>query len=74
MDNIVKIKTSASFITLSAVLKLSDAVMSGGEAKEAVQSGLVSVNGEVCLQRGKKLRPGDTVQFGKINIAVCDEG
>lgn len=47
------------FIKLQDLLKLANAVGSGGEAKERIQSGEVRVNGEVCTQRGKKLRPGD---------------
>ena len=39
-------------------------VSSGGEAKQLIQDGQVSVNGEPCLQRGKKLRPGDKVSYG----------
>ena len=40
---------------------------SGGAAKDIVLDGKVKVNGEVCLQRGKKLVPGDRVEIsGKI--------
>ncbi len=45
------------------LLKLAGAVSTGGEAKVSVQSGETAVNGAVCTQRGKKLRPGDTVSF-----------
>ncbi len=51
------------FIRLQDLLKLAGAVDTGGEAKERIQSGEASVNGQPCLQRGKKLRPGDTVAF-----------
>ena len=54
---------TTEFIKLQDLLKLADAVSTGGEAKLAVQNGEVSVNQTVCLQRGKKVRPGDTVQF-----------
>ena len=37
--------------------------VSGGEAKVVIQEGDVSVNGEVCTQRGRKLRPGDSFRF-----------
>lgn len=52
-----------AFIRLDSFLKLAGAVMSGGEAKTAVQNGEVKVNGEVCTMRGKKLVSGDTVTF-----------
>jgi ribosome-associated protein len=55
------IAITTEFIKLDAFLKFSGAVDTGGHAKELVQGGGVSVNGEICTQRGKKLRPGDTV-------------
>ena len=52
------------FIKLNSFLKFAGAVLSGGEAKELIQSGKVLVNGEVCTMRGKKMRPGDEAQLG----------
>lgn len=49
------------FIRLDALLKLSGAVGTGGQAKLLIQNGGVTVNGECCTMRGKKLFPGDTV-------------
>ena len=57
------ITISTEFIKLQDLMKFGSLVSSGGEAKVLIQEGAVSVNGEVCLQRGKKLRPGDTVSF-----------
>ncbi len=54
---------TTEFIKLQDLLKFAGLVETGGEAKERIQAGEASVNGEVCLQRGKKLRPGDTVIF-----------
>lgn len=51
------------FIKLDAFLKFAAAVGTGGEAKERIQAGEVEVNGEPCLQRGRKLTPGDTVKL-----------
>ena len=61
------------FIKLQDLLKLTHAVMSGGEGKIVIQDGQVSVNGEVCTMRGKKLRPGDTVSFGGREWTVTAE-
>lgn len=58
-----KIFIETEFIRLEALLKLADAVPSGGIAKMIIQDGEVMVNGEICTMRGKKLRPGDKVQF-----------
>lgn len=58
-----KVNISTEFIRLDAFLKLANAVQTGGHAKIVIQNGEVSVNGEVCLMRGKKLRPGDIVSY-----------
>ena len=62
------------YITLEAMLKLSGAVSTGGEAKLAIKDGQATVNGEVCLMRGKKLRAGDRVLFSNRLYEVKDEG
>lgn len=54
---------TTEYIKLQDLLKLADAVATGGEAKICVQEGAVAVNGQVCTQRGKKIRPGDTVVY-----------
>ena len=58
------------FIRLDALLKYTAAVGTGGEAKTAIQEGLVAVNGEICTMRGKKLRPGDRVTFGGQTVEI----
>ena len=50
-------------IRLDQFLKLMDIAQTGGHAKVIIQNGEVQVNGEVCTQRGKKLRSGDVVTF-----------
>ena len=66
----IRVPITTEFIRLDALLKLADAVSSGGEAKTVIQAGEVSVNGQVCLQRGKKLRPGDTAALAGLEITV----
>ena len=58
-----KIRIETEFIRLDALVKLTGMVDTGGQAKAAIQDGLVRVTGEVCLMRGKKLRPGDTAEL-----------
>ena len=58
------IKITTEFIKLDQLLKFTNLVGTGGEAKLAIQDGLVTVNGEVCTMRGKKIRPGDRVELG----------
>ena len=58
------IQITTEFIKLDSLLKFANVGMTGGEAKMAIQDGDVSVNGEVCTMRGKKIRPGDVVTIG----------
>ena len=58
-----EMKIDTEFIKLDSFLKAVNAVGSGGEAKIAVQDGAVTVNGEVELRRGRKLRQGDRVEL-----------
>ena len=58
-----EIEIYSDFIKLDAFLKFCGAVGTGGEAKLRIADGEVTVNGEKCVQRGKKLRDGDTVCF-----------
>ena len=68
----VSVPISTEFIKLESFLKLANAVESGGMSKNFIQNGEVAVNGEVCLMRGKKLRPGDTVCFDGAEYLVTD--
>lgn len=58
-----QVKVSTEFIKLDQLMKYADMVQSGGEAKLLIAQGLVLVNDEICTQRGKKIRPGDVVEF-----------
>ena len=62
------------FIKLQDLLKYANLVETGGMAKECVQGGEVTVNGEVCTMRGKKIRPGDVVAFDgqELTVAYAD--
>ncbi|HBG04518.1 MAG: RNA-binding protein [Geobacteraceae bacterium GWC2_58_44] len=63
-------KIDTEFIKLDSFLKAVDVVCSGGEAKIIISEGMVSVNGEVELRRGRKLRPGDRVELGGNSFEV----
>lgn len=55
------ITITTEYIKLQDLLKFAAIASTGGEAKIMVQEGQVTVNGEVCTQRGRKIRPGDDV-------------
>ena len=58
---------TTEFIKLQDLLKFASLVSTGGEAKIVITEGEVTVNGAVCTQRGKKIRPGDVVSYhGKV--------
>lgn len=65
-----EIPITTEFIKLQDLLKLAGLVETGGEAKERIQAGEARVNGEPCLQRGKKIRPGDKVAFAGATLAA----
>lgn len=58
-----EVKINTEFIKLDSFLKWCGAASLGGEAKMYVLDELVKVNGEICIQRGKKIRVGDVVEF-----------
>jgi len=58
-----KININTEYIKLDQLLKYTNAVEGGGMAKNVILDGLVKVNGKVVLQRGKKLREGDIIEF-----------
>ena len=58
------------FIKLGQVLKAAGLCESGVDAKYVITSGEVKVNGEVELQRGKKIREGDVVEFNGNSVVI----
>ena len=64
----IKIKTG--FIRMDQFLKFAGVAETGGHAKELVAAGDVLVNGELCLQRGKKLYPGDRATLPQAQLVL----
>ena len=60
---IFQLRAGEDFIRLGQVLKATGMAESGAEAKEIIQEGLVSVNGEIETRRGRKLHQGDVVSY-----------
>ncbi len=69
----IEIVINTEFIKLDQFLKFAGCVYTGGDAKGFIQDGYVKVNGEVCTMRGKKLYPGDTVNFNEEDFIVVRE-
>lgn len=60
------------YIKLGQALKAAGLVESGVDAKFVIQDGLVKVNGQIEIQRGKKLVAGDVVEFDGETIKIED--
>ena len=69
--NLIPVVIGTEFIKLEAALKFANAVESGGMAKNVIQDGRVSVNGEICTMRGKKLYAGDKFSFMGAIYVIC---
>ena len=70
-EQAVPVVIGTEFIKLEAAMKFANAIESGGLAKSVIQDGLVTVNGEVCTMRGKKLYPGDRFTFDGTEYMIC---
>ena len=66
------IKLRDDYIKLGQALKAAGLVENGVDAKYAIQDGLVLVNGNTELQRGKKLYNGDIVSFEGETIMISN--
>lgn len=66
----VKITIYTEFITLGQLLKLSNVINNGGEARFFLQNNVVLVCGEPENRRGRKLRPGDIVSVQEKNYII----
>ena len=58
------------FIKLQDLLKFAGLVETGGQAEILIQDGYVTVNGEICTMRGKKIRNGDIVTLDEDTLEV----
>ncbi len=71
IDEKIKLNDNEEYIRLCDLLKLTGEFDTGGQAKLSIQNGEILVNGEVCTQRGKKLRKGDIVICSDKSFEVC---
>ena len=68
----VNIREEDEFIKLGQALKKAGLVESGVEAKIVIQDGEVTLNGEVEVQRGKKLYDGDVVSYNGETLKIVN--
>ena len=72
-ESAIPVAISTEYIKLESAMKLANIVPTGGSAKAEIQEGYVSVNGEVCTMRGKKLYPGDKFAFDGETFVITHE-
>ena len=72
-SNEIPVVITSEFIKLESAMKLANIVPTGGSAKAEIQEGFVTVNGEVCTMRGKKLYDGDTFAFDGDSFVIVHE-
>ncbi|KGG80072.1 RNA-binding S4 domain-containing protein [Caloranaerobacter azorensis] len=58
-----KIKIYTEYIKLDQLLKYANIAETGGHAKILIKNGQVKLNGEIVLQRGKKIKKGDIIEL-----------
>ena len=66
------VSITTEYIKLDQLLKFSGLAMTGADAKDMILSGLVVIDGEPCMMRGKKMRPGDScmVEFEDETVVI----
>ena len=73
LQDVRRIAISSEFIRLDSLLKYAAVASTGGEAKVMILNGEVFLGGKPCLQRGRKIRPGDVVRIGRKSLLVTSK-
>ncbi|MDO5125208.1 MAG: RNA-binding S4 domain-containing protein [Ruminococcus sp.] len=69
----LKVKIKTEYIKLDSLLKFAGLVETGGIGKEIIAEERIKFNGELCTQRGKKVRVGDRIQIDEIKTEIVVE-
>ena len=64
------IKLKEEYIKLGQALKVANIVGSGAEAKFLIADGLIKVNGEAEVRRGRKLYDGDVISYNGNDVRI----
>lgn len=63
MKNLEEIKFKGEYIKLQQFIKLTRVVGQGSDVKMLILDNQVEVNGEICLERGRKIKNGDIINI-----------
>lgn len=69
----IDFELEGDYVELNMLLKLTGLCDSGGAGKKLVASGSVTVDGTVELRKTHKVRAGQLVRFGEVEIRVLAE-
>ncbi len=64
------VQLKGEYIELNKLLKFENLASSGGEAKQAIASGAVKVDGVVESRIRRKLYAGSVVEFSEVTVAI----
>lgn len=67
----MNIEIITDYIKLDQLLKFAGIAENGADAKFIIADGVVYVNNEIEIRRGRKIKKGDTVKIGEHIINVC---
>lgn len=70
VDVMREVRITTKFIKLDQLLKFAGIAQTGGESKMLIKEGIVSVNGQIVKERGKKIRRGDIVEIKEIDKLI----
>ncbi|HFL3828504.1 TPA: RNA-binding S4 domain-containing protein [Clostridioides difficile] len=65
-----EIKINTEIIKLDQLLKFAGITQTGGQSKMIINDGLVTINGEIVKQRGKKIKKGDIIEIKDIDSFI----
>ena len=66
----IEFELTSQFVEVNQLLKLAGLVDSGGAGKNLVASGVVKVDGKQELRKTAKIRTGQVVTLGDVEITV----
>lgn len=72
MKEHIDVAIHTDYIQFDQALKLAGIIMTGGQIKPLLEEGAISLNGQVCTEKRKKLHVGDQVEiagFGSLLIS-----
>ncbi len=68
-----EIKILTPFIKLDQLVKFAGFAETGAKAKILIELGELNVNGEYCTKRGKKIKPGDIIEYKNVKYKIVYE-